>query len=322
MILVLGRTTAFIAGLNANFEIDIKKIIALSTLRQLGIIASNLGISTEELTFLHLILHALFKSNLFICAGNFIHNDVNLQDLRLKKGIAKYIPISVSSVAVSSIALAGIPFLTGFYSKDLIIELLFVDNHRIIASVVLLLGALITVMYSLRVVFSTIHCNDLIVNISNYTEKITPITLAVISSSFLSVFIGLFIRILIITYPNTIVIPVHEKSTILFAVIVATAFSARIALKTNSRTIAKHVINLTSSMWFLNHITATFSALKINYLSFVSFSVSEQTWTEKTASLFTTPVIPEITPTENLSKINFRTIIIALTTSTYLLIWV
>lgn len=127
--LIIGLQTSFISRLNANTEIDLKKIIALSTLSQLGIIVLNLRINIKILSFLHLILHALFKSNLFICAGNLIHLNLNIQDIRLKKGLIKNLPISISSLIISSLALSGTPFITGFYSKDLILEITLINNN-------------------------------------------------------------------------------------------------------------------------------------------------------------------------------------------------
>lgn len=122
LLLLLSGLTIFIAGLGANFEFDLKKIIALSTLRQLGLIIRILSIGFYKLAFFHLLSHALFKALLFICAGAIIHNIQNSQDIRLIGGLGIYIPLTTSCFNVANLALSGIPFLAGFYSKDLILE--------------------------------------------------------------------------------------------------------------------------------------------------------------------------------------------------------
>jgi len=124
ILLILGRLTIFISGIRANFEVDLKKIIALSTLSQLGLIIRILSIKFYKLAFFHLLSHALFKALLFLCAGAFIHNFINFQDIRLSGNFFNQIPLTSSCFNISRLALCGIPFLTGFYSKDLILEII------------------------------------------------------------------------------------------------------------------------------------------------------------------------------------------------------
>lgn len=127
ILLLLGRLTIFISGLGANFENDLKKTIALSTLRQLGLIISILSLGFYKLAFFHLLTHALFKALLFLCAGRFIHNIINFQDVRFGGSLFFQIPISSFCFNISRLALCGIPFLAGFYSKDLILEIVSIN---------------------------------------------------------------------------------------------------------------------------------------------------------------------------------------------------
>merc|ERR1711992_265481 len=100
-------------GITAIIEIDIKKIIALSTLRQLGIIMLILGIGNPMLSFFHLLSHAFFKAILFMCAGIIIHNIKDYQDIR-KMGIGlNFIPIILSIIIIANLSLCGLPFLSG-----------------------------------------------------------------------------------------------------------------------------------------------------------------------------------------------------------------
>ena len=121
---IIGMITIVIAGITAIIEIDIKKIIGLSTLRQLGIIMLILGSGNPILSFFHLISHAFFKAILFICAGMIIHNIKDYQDIR-KIGLRFFnLNFSISIIIIANIRLCGLPFLRGFYSKDLIIEII------------------------------------------------------------------------------------------------------------------------------------------------------------------------------------------------------
>jgi len=130
-LLYVGVLTMFIAGASANFECDLKKIIALSTLRQLGLIIIVIGLGLRDLSFFHLITHAMFKSLLFLCAGVFIHSYGEIQDIRFISRLIKGLPLSSFYFIVCSIALCGFPFLSGFYSKDLILELYIIGSLNI-----------------------------------------------------------------------------------------------------------------------------------------------------------------------------------------------
>lgn len=133
ILLLISGLTIFIAGLGANFEFDLKKIIALSTLSQLGLIIRILAIGYPKLAFFHLLTHALFKALLFLCAGAIIHNINNFQDIRYIGGFRNSIPLTSSCFNVANLALCGIPFLAGFYSKDLILELVSYSYINIIS---------------------------------------------------------------------------------------------------------------------------------------------------------------------------------------------
>ena len=132
ILLLFSRLTMLIAGLRANFEFDLKKIIALSTLRQLGLIIRILCLGYKNIAFFHLRTHAIFKALLFICAGLIIHNIKNNQDIRCMGGLRIFIPLVSINFNVSNLALCGFPFLAGFYSKDLILEIVLFSNFNII----------------------------------------------------------------------------------------------------------------------------------------------------------------------------------------------
>jgi len=119
----LSVTTIFMSGLGANFEIDLKKIIALSTLSQLGVMMIALSLGFLELAYFHLLMHALFKSLLFLCAGVCIHGFEDKQDIRVLGGVIERAPLTTFYFLGCSLALCGFPFMSGFYSKDTILEM-------------------------------------------------------------------------------------------------------------------------------------------------------------------------------------------------------
>nr|ALD88450.1 NADH dehydrogenase subunit 5 [Megachile sculpturalis] len=151
-ILLLSSFTMFMSGLIANFEYDFKKIIALSTLSQLGLMISILSISMWELSFFHLLIHALFKSMMFLCVGSFIHYYSDEQDIRSFGGSIFIYPFKCFVLVISVICLMGFPFLSGYYSKDLIMEMFFFNKMNKFSLLMLIISTSLTVSYSIRMI--------------------------------------------------------------------------------------------------------------------------------------------------------------------------
>lgn len=152
-LLLIGGLTIFIAGIAANYEFDLKKIIALSTLSQLGLIMRILAIGYPKLAFFHLLTHALFKALLFICAGAIIHNIKNSQDIRDIGRLSLFIPFSTSCLNLANLALCGLPFLAGFYSKDLILEVVAFSFVNLFSFFLYFFSTGLTVCYSFRLTY-------------------------------------------------------------------------------------------------------------------------------------------------------------------------
>ena len=168
-LLLISGLTIFIAGLGANFEFDLKKIIALSTLSQLGLIIRILAIGFYKLAFFHLLTHALFKALLFICAGVIIHNIKNSQDIRDIGRLTIHIPLTISCLNVANLALCGFPFLAGFYSKDIILEIVLISNLNLFSVFLFFFSTGLTVRYSFRLFYYSfvISINQSSINILN-----------------------------------------------------------------------------------------------------------------------------------------------------------
>nr|YP_009185847.1 NADH dehydrogenase subunit 5 [Gabronthus thermarum]ALO70575.1 NADH deshydrogenase subunit 5 [Gabronthus thermarum] len=155
-LLFLGSMTMFMAGLGANFEFDLKKIIALSTLSQLGLMMSILSLGEYELAFFHLLTHALFKATLFMCAGCIIHNLNDCQDIRFMGSLIYHMPVTCCFFNISNLSLCGIPFLSGFYSKDLILEVLSMSYLNIYIYLIFFVSTGLTVAYTFRLMYYTL----------------------------------------------------------------------------------------------------------------------------------------------------------------------
>lgn len=162
LILVIGGTTAFFMGLLAITQYDIKRVIAYSTLSQLGYMAVALGASAYDAAIFHLITHAFFKALLFLAAGSVIIALHHEQDMRKMGGLAAYLPVTYLTFLVGSLALCAIPPFSGFYSKDIIIDAVKLSQipGAGYAYFCVLAGAFITPLYTFRALFMTFHTND------------------------------------------------------------------------------------------------------------------------------------------------------------------
>lgn len=219
-LLLLSGLTIFISGLGANYEFDLKKIIALSTLSQLGLIIRILSIGYYKLAFFHLLTHALFKALLFICAGAIIHNINNCQDIRLIGNLRTIIPLTSSCFNVANLALCGIPFLAGFYSKDLILEIVSLSYINFFSFFLYFFSTGLTVCYSFRLVYYSITgvSNFSALNILNDESWI--ILKGILGLLIIRIIGGRMLSWLIFPTPVVIVLPPFLKLLTLFVCII------------------------------------------------------------------------------------------------------
>jgi len=155
LISFIGALTAFFASTVAVFQNDIKKIIAYSTCSQLGYMILACGCSAYASSMFHLFNHAFFKALLFLGAGSVIHALSNEQDIRKMGILVRYLPVTYAAFLIGSLSLAGFPFLTGYYSKDLILESVYVSysSLSLFSYILALLSAYFTTFYSLKLIY-------------------------------------------------------------------------------------------------------------------------------------------------------------------------
>lgn len=285
ILLIFGSTTILIAGLVAISETDIKKIIALSTLSQLGVIITSLSLGLIELTFFHLITHALFKALLFICAGSIIHIHHHSQDMRIIGNIPSQLPLTIVSTLTANLALCGAPFLAGFYSKDIIIERSLFLNFNSLISFIFLFATILTAAYSTRfiIVILITPLSSLPSSPINDTDKF--ISLPTINLTLGAIIAGALLNWICIFPSQEIFLNSIYKISALLVTITG-LLSALFLSSTNFYTNKSLFINIPKiyfslvTIWLLSNISTQF-ILKYPYkISTLSLKILDQGWYE------------------------------------------
>nr|QVL29207.1 NADH dehydrogenase subunit 5 [Ceratitis quilicii] len=283
-LLLISGLTMFMAGLGANFEFDLKKIIALSTLSQLGLMMSILSMGFYKLAFFHLLTHALFKALLFMCAGAIIHNMNNSQDIRLMGGLGVYMPLTSGCFNVANLALCGMPFLAGFYSKDLILEVVSLSYINMFSFFLYFFSTGLTVCYSFRLIYYSmtgeLNCGSL-----NMLSDEGWIMLRGMSGLlFMSIIGGSMLSWLIFPTPYMVCLPFYLKLLTLFVCILGGLIGyliSNVSLYYFNKSLNSYLMSYYfGSMWFMPYIS-TYGV--INYpliLGGIVYKSFDQGWSE------------------------------------------
>nr|YP_009922405.1 NADH dehydrogenase subunit 5 [Malaza fastuosus]QNA48416.1 NADH dehydrogenase subunit 5 [Malaza fastuosus] len=216
LLLLLAGLTMFMSGISANYEFDLKKIIALSTLSQLGLMMSILSMGLSDLAFFHLLTHAMFKALLFMCAGVIIHMMNDNQDIRFMGGLSLYIPLTSLCLNISNLALCGIPFLAGFYSKDLILEMVMMSNLNMMIFYLYYLSTGLTMFYTIRLLMYLMVNDFNLLKIYNLYDEDYTMLKSMFMLMFMSIITGSFLSWLIFSYPYMIYLPLNLKLMVFY----------------------------------------------------------------------------------------------------------
>nr|QVM79212.1 NADH dehydrogenase subunit 5 [Pyrrhidium sanguineum] len=193
ILLLISMMTMFMSGLGANYEFDLKKVIALSTLSQLGLMISILALGDYKLSFFHLLVHALFKALLFMCAGNIIHLMGNCQDIRYMGGLIKHLPLTCVYFNISNFSLCGFPFFSGFYSKDLIVEFMSMSYLNFYVYLVFYISVGLTVSYSFRLCYYSLSSDSNLLSMNSLGESDNLMLRGMSILIFFVIFMGSFL---------------------------------------------------------------------------------------------------------------------------------
>ena len=206
IITIVGMSTAFFAATVALVQTDIKKIIAYSTCSQLGYMFFAAGVGAYNVAMFHLFTHAFFKALLFLGSGSVIHAFKDEQNINNMGGVWKKLPYTYALMVIGTLALTGFPFLSGFYSKDAIIEFAYLKGNTTgyYAAGIGIFTALLTSIYSWRLIFKTFHgeYNNKKIKIEETHESPLVMLIPLVFLSIGAIFAGFFFKDLFIGYDS------------------------------------------------------------------------------------------------------------------------
>lgn len=274
ILLFMSVLTMFVSGLSALFEIDLKKIIAFSTLRQLGVIMLILSLGIYDLAFFHLLSHAVFKAILFLRAGRVIHGIIGYQDIRILGIISLVSPFISYIMVLSRLSLRGVLFLRGFYSKDIILEYIYIYNINWTMLLLIYISTIFTVLYSLRLVYYSRLKNNILIFrfnwIEDYKYNIPIFILGIITIFWGNVFSWLFLPI-----PYFFYLSYQVKLINLCLIFIGIVLFFVFYVNLMFRNIFNYFF---SSIWFLSFLRRRIVLKSIN-LAYNNYKF-DQTWIE------------------------------------------
>nr|QIZ12569.1 NADH dehydrogenase subunit 5 [Tonicia forbesii] len=279
IILFISIATMLMAGVAANYEMDLKKIIALSTLSQLGVMMMSIGLGYPELGLIHLFTHALFKALLFLCAGGIIHLHNNNQDVRKMNQLWKHLPITSTCFNIANLALCGIPFFAGFYSKDYIIEMMILNQMNIFSGVMVFLATFLTVSYSIRVSFSIFWGSMTQVSYVCSSDEDIFIIVPILILTSGAIVAGASLSWMMLSPNMTPFFSLFDKLIVLLLTLISGVFSS--LFSNNAFNKSSSVIkDFFSFMWFMSLLSNNFVSKEVMKNGFIIFKVLDSGWLE------------------------------------------
>nr|ALO70725.1 NADH deshydrogenase subunit 5 [Nargus velox] len=281
--LLISSLTMFMAGLAANFEFDLKKIIALSTLSQLGLMMSIIFLGDYKLAFFHLLTHALFKALLFMCAGVIIHNFFNCQDIRFMGSLINIMPLTCVMFNIANFSLCGLPFLAGFYSKDLILEVLSLNNLNMFIYIIFFISTGLTMSYTIRLMYFTLIGNLNFLSLNMISDSSIKMLKSMFMLMIMVVLGGSFLSWLMFPTPYFICLPFFMKMMALIVTLIGSLLGyevSKFSLSYSLNSFKKINFTFFFMMWNMPYI----STFGVNYypvfMSKLIYKNLDQGWFE------------------------------------------
>nr|YP_009528676.1 NADH dehydrogenase subunit 5 [Cyrtotrachelus buqueti]AXU05689.1 NADH dehydrogenase subunit 5 [Cyrtotrachelus buqueti] len=284
ILMYVSLVTMFMSGYAANFEYDLKKIIALSTLSQLGMMIFILTEGSSDLAFFHLLMHALFKALLFLCAGMIIHNFSDCQDVRQMGSLAKTMPLTCVYFNICNLSLCGLPFLSGFYFKDLIAEALSMDSQNLSIYCFFFYSVGLTVSYSFRLLYYSMSGTFSGISINNLNESSKGMLTSMGLLIFLVIFMGASTMWISFPTPSFTLLPADMKLMTLYMIMagawVGYSVTQMAYLWSKKADIFRNVSMFLANMWNLPIFSSLLTSKWFLYLSKQYNKIVDQGWLE------------------------------------------
>nr|AHF21594.1 NADH dehydrogenase subunit 5 [Allothyrus sp. LamingtonNP-QMS95173] len=264
ILLYISILTMLMSGIGANLETDMKKVIALSTLSQLGLMMLILSLGMSNLAFFHLVTHAMFKAMLFLCAGVIIHGINGCQDIRMLGSISSFSPIVSGLMGLASISLAGFPFLSGFYSKDLILEYVYMLQGNLFIIFLLILAIIMTSIYSFRLMYYSLWKGLMDNSLLKYGSSVF-MWLPILMMGMVVILFGSMIMWFIFPHPMFMILNFSSKMINLFILMVGLWLFYLIYFSNfQGNSHSSMISTFMGSMWFLPNLSGMLVIKLIN----------------------------------------------------------
>nr|YP_010486855.1 NADH dehydrogenase subunit 5 [Poliometra prolixa]UWI54399.1 NADH dehydrogenase subunit 5 [Poliometra prolixa] len=279
--LLIGGITSLFAASVALVQHDLKKIIAYSTTSQLGLMIVSIGLGNYLVAFFHICTHAFFKAMLFLCSGSIIHSLNNEQDIRKMGGLFYLLPVTSSCLLLGSLALGGTPFLAGFYSKDLILELGLINLSNFLGVFFAFFSSVLTVVYSFRVIIYCFLCPLLGGSLLPITEENSDLVSSLWRLGVGTIFSGWFFCCYV--FPSVIlVLPFYLKGVVLSLIFLGVLFGLSFYISLSSFILSFFLYLFLSCQWFFLNFSHSFLSVFYFYVSLVGGSrLLDRGWFER-----------------------------------------